>query len=38
MKVVIYKGKLSEVIKEMKEDIKHETEKDENMADNKECE
>ena len=31
-KIVIYKGKLSEVIKQMKEDIKNETKKDRHLA------
>lgn len=32
MKIVIYKGKLDEVIEQLKEDIKNETKEDENMA------
>lgn len=34
-KVVIYKGKLSEVIEQMKKDIKNETKENENMVNNK---
>lgn len=34
MKVIIYKGKLSEVIKEMKEDMKNETKENKDMVNN----
>ena len=35
MKIIIYKGKLSEVIKEMKEESKYEAKENKNMASNK---
>ena len=33
---MIYKGKISEVIEQMKKDIKNETKENENMADDQE--